>query len=819
MASRDMLLEAIGREQARLAGLDSEREVVSARLQALRAELNSLVAEPLPPYSLSHLPSKTLPATPSEKIALFRSLFRGRDDVFARMWTSRRTGRTGYSPVRRGDWQERFRGKNRLSESKLPNEAFVPLTDQVLLDHLQGRHVIGMYPLLTDETCCFLAVDFDKQSWMEDVAAFINTCQRADIAAAVERSRSGNGAHVWFFFTAPVTASAARKMGCYLLTETMARRHELSMKSYDRLFPNQDTLPRGGFGNLIALPLQHGPRQEGNTVFLNNQLVPHGDQWAYLASLKRLEPGTVEAVAREASREGQVIGVRMSEMSDEEASPWTRLPSRRKRQAHLTEPLPKTVSSVLVQRLFVEKAGLPSALLNQIKRLAAFQNPEFYKKQSMRLSTAITPRVIACAEELPNHIALPRGCLEDLRDLLREYYVALKVEDRREEGETLELRFTGSLTPLQERAAAAMLKHDFGVMVAPPGVGKTVVGAYLIAARARNTLVLVHRKPLLEQWAAQLSLFLGVEPRAIGQIGGGKHKPNGRLDLAMLQSLGRKGQVDDLVAGYGHVLIDECHHLPAVFFERVLAEVRARYVTGLTATPYRRDGHQPIIHMQCGPVRFSVSSRSHDARRPFLQNLVCRETRFQAAGLDGSAGIQEIYAAIAADEDRNQLILDDLVAALKEGRSPILLMERRDHVKYFAARLRGVVRHLVVRQGGMTPKERRKAQGELADIPNSAERLVLATGRYIGEGFDDARLDTLFLAMPVSWRGTLVQYTGRLHRPHPGKTEVRIYDYVDREVPMLRRMFEKRLRGYRAIGYLLDKIPSGEEALDRKPVI
>ncbi len=336
---------------------------------------------------------------------------------------------------------------------------------------------------------------------------------------------------------------------------------------------------------------------------------------------------------------------------------------------------------------------------------------------------------------------------------------------------------------------------------------------------SRNTLVLVHRKPLLEQWAAQLSLFLGVEPRVIGQIGGGKHKPNGRLDLAMLQSLGRKGQVDDLVAGYGHVLIDECHHLPAVSFERVLSEVRARYVTGLTATPYRRDGHQPIIHMQCGPVRFSVSSKSQDARRPFLQTLVCRETRFQAAGLDGSAGIQEIYAVIAADEDRNQLILDDLVAALKEGRSPILLTERRDHVEHFAARLRGVVRHLVVRQGGMTPKERRKAQGELADIPNSAERLILATGRYIGEGFDDARLDTLFLAMPVSWKGTLVQYTGRLHRPHPGKTEVRIYDYVDREVPMLRRMFEKRLRGYRAIGYVLNEIPSGEEAPDRNPVI
>jgi superfamily II DNA or RNA helicase len=322
-----------------------------------------------------------------------------------------------------------------------------------------------------------------------------------------------------------------------------------------------------------------------------------------------------------------------------------------------------------------------------------------------------------------------------------------------------------------------------------------------------------------DQWVAQLSLFLEIEPKEIGEIGGGRRRRNGRLDVAMLQSLVRGGTVDDLVAGYGHVIVDECHHLPAVSFERVLAGAKARYVTGLTATPYRRDGQQPIIHMQCGPVRLAVDPRSQAAQRPFEHRLVGRETGFRASGLDASASIQELYAAMAADEARNQLILDDVIEALEEGRSPIVLTERRDHLEYFATRLHGFTRHLVVLQGGTTHKETRETAARLAAIPDAEERLILATGRYIGEGFDDARLDTLFLAMPVSWKGTLVQYTGRLHRLRPGKTEVRIYDYVDRDVPMLARMFDKRLRGYRAIGYTREEAPFSGSVLNPEPVI
>jgi len=787
-------------------------------MESLRAELVALSAEK-PAHDV--LPVLDVQATPTstEKVRLFRALFRGREDIFPTRFMSKKTGKAGYALACANKFVRGVCDLPKVKCSECPNQAFTPVDDRTVLDHLRGRHVMGVYPLLDDETCWFLAIDFDKSSWQDDVGAFAETCRAMDVPVAVERSRSGNGAHAWFFFEAPVAASAARKMGCYLLTETMSRRHELSMASYDRLFPNQDTMPRGGFGNLIALPLQFEPRQQGNSVFMDASLQVYGDQWSYLASLVRMAPALVESLATEATRRGLVVGVRLAEASDgEESTPWKRRPSGGPRQMPILGPLPRVVRAVLGQRVFVEKAGLPSPVLNEIKRLAAFQNPEFYKKQSMRLSTAMTPRVIACGEELAQHIALPRGCLGDLEELFQTHGVKLEIEDQRQEGEALEVELKGELTAVQQQAAEALLQHDVGVFVAPPGVGKTVLGTYLVAKRARSTLVLVHRQPLLDQWVAQLSMFLGIEEKEIGQIGGGKRKPNGRLDVAMIQSVVRQGRVDDMVETYGHVIVDECHHVPAVSFERVLSEVKARYVLGLTATPQRRDGHHPILEMQLGPVRFAVDPRSQAARRPFEHRLIVRETAFRLDTAGAEVGIQGVYAALAGDEARNQLILDDVLRSLAEGRSPILLTERRDHLEFFAERLRGFVRHLVVLQGGMTAKERREVSTRLAAVPDGEERLVLATGRYIGEGFDDARLDTLILAVPVSWRGTLVQYTGRLHRLHARKSEVRIFDYVDRAVPVLLRMFERRVRTYRAIGYVrgagaADEVGAGEVAV------
>ncbi len=811
---REELIARIKDEEERIAALQSDIADHNARLKILREELTSLALEPGGIFaSTPPLPRVNPPASNADKLILFRSLFRGREDVFPLRWENPKTGRCGFSPACANEWDSKLchKGKIRGASRRTTcgdcaSKAFIPVADEQIAGHLRGTHVMGIYPLLTDETCWFLAVDFDGKSWQEDVAAFAETCAIHGLPAAIERSRSGNGAHAWFFFAATTTAAAARRMGCFLITETMARRHQLSMRSYDRLFPNQDTLPKGGFGNLIALPLQREARERGNTVFVDRSFVPYPDQWSFIASVERIEPSLVQEIVGDAVRYGQVIGIRASDTADDDPrAPWERPPSGRLERPHIGGDLPREVRAVLSQRLFIEKAGLPSPLINQLKRLAAFQNPEFYEKQSMRLSTALTPRIISCADELAEHIALPRGCLSDVESLLREYNVALILEDARENGAHLDLEFHGQLTPSQEQAAQALMEHEMGVLVAPPGSGKTVVGAFLIAARARNTLVLVHRKPLLDQWIAQLALFFDINRREIGQIGAGKRKPNGRLDVAMIQSLVRKGQVDDLVTGYGHVITDECHHAPAVSFERVLAEAKARYITGLTATPRRRDGHHPIIRMQLGPVRFAMDSRSQAIGRSFEHRLIVRETGFDSGVLRNDAVIQEIYAALAADRQRNDMILDDVIGALEEKRSPILLTERRDHLEHLAEHLRKCTRNLIVLHGGMKPKERREVMAQLASIPEGEERLLLATGRYIGEGFDDARLDTLFLVLPVSWKGTLVQYSGRLHRLHPGKTDVRIYDYVDNDVPMLKKMFERRLRGYQAIGYTREK--------------
>lgn len=817
---RHALQNAIAVEEARLSKLEAQHTESKNRLSALRAELAAVDTEPQIRVRLSPTPDVPIPRTAADKIALFRSLFRGRIDVFPTRFVSKKTGKSGYAPA----CQNKFvRGVCELPKIKCgdcPNQAFIPFDDDAALGHLTGRHVMGVYPLLEDETCWLLAVDFDKGTWIEDVLAFLETCRRVGLPAAVERSRSGDGAHVWFFFSSPVSAISARKMGCYLITETMSQRHELSMESYDRLFPSQDTMPRGGFGNLIALPLQHGPRASGNSAFLDEELrvYPDDQQWSYLASIPRIDAAAVELIARKATDQGSIVGLSVAALDDEETTPWARPPSRKRRPAVITGPLPAVVRAVLAQKLFVSKAGLPSPLINEIKRLAAFQNPEFYKKQLMRLSTIATPRVITCTEDLPQFVGLPRGCRSELEALLRDHGIALEVEDQRTAGVPLGFEFQGKLTNVQQAAVEALCAHEIGVFVAPPGVGKTVVGTYLVAARGCSTLILVHRKPLLDQWLAQLSLFLGLEPKQVGQIGAGKKTGNGRLDVAMIQSLVRKEGVQDIVAHYGQVIVDECHHLSAVSYERVIAEAKARYVVGLTATPQRRDGRHPITAMQLGPVRFHVEPKSQAAQRPFAHTLITRETGFKTSS-EAPPSIQDLYALLAIDAKRNQLILDDVVQALEQGRSPILLTERKDHLEYFSAQLKKIVRHVVVLQGGMSASVRHGVKAQLAAISDTEERLILATGRYIGEGFDDARLDTLFLALPVSWKGTLIQYAGRLHRLHPAKQEVRIFDYVDGEVPMLLRMFEKRLRGYRGIGYARGEAPLGLAAPDDELVV
>jgi superfamily II DNA or RNA helicase/very-short-patch-repair endonuclease len=749
--------------------------------------------------------------SPAEaKVRLFRSLFRGREDVYARRFESRKTGRHGYAPACANEWVRGVCEKPRVKCAECPHRRFLPLTDEVIRWHLAGRDaggepfVAGVYPLLPDETSRFLAVDFDKSGWREDAAACLESCWRLGLPAALERSRSGQGAHLWFFFEEPIPAALARRLGSHVLTDTMERRPELGLDSYDRLFPSQDTLSQGGFGNLIALPLQKEPRDRGSSVFLDSDLNPWPDQWAFLASLHRLAREQIERTVGMAERRGRVLGVRLPPQEDDADEPWCLPPSRRPAMPPIAGALPNTIELVLGSQIYIPKDGLPPGLRNRLLRLAAFQNPEFYQAQALRLSTYGTPRIVACAEDFPLHIGLPRGCLDEVLRTLGELGIATSIRDERCGGRPLAATFQGELRPEQRAAAEAMLAHDTGVLAATTAFGKTVVGAWLIAERRVSTLVLVHRRQLLDQWVERLAVFLGLPPEKIGRIGGGRRRPTGLVDVAVMQSLIRTGVVDDAVAEYGQLIVDECHHLPARSFERVARQAKARFVAGLSATVARKDGHHPIVFMQCGPVRHRVDARTQAAVRPFEHRVLVRPTDFQplkAPEADRRLEFQALYRALVDDDARTQRICEDVVSCVRAERSPLVLTERNEHLDRLAQALEPRVRHVVVLRAGMGRKQREAESMRLAAISREEERVVIATGKLVGEGFDDARLDTLFLTLPVSWRGTIAQYAGRLHRLSDGKREVQIYDYADLGAPMLARMFDRRCRGYEAIGY------------------
>jgi superfamily II DNA or RNA helicase len=747
-----------------------------------------------------------------EKIALFRSLFRGREDVYPRRFESKKTGRSGYAPACGNEWVRGICEKPRIKCGDCPHRAFLHVTDEVIRCHLSGKDkagqefIAGVYPMLADETCYFLAMDFDKETWRDDVLAVMATCRDLDIPAALERSRSGNGGHIWMFFADAVPATLARKLGSFVLTETMERRPELGLASYDRLFPNQDTLPKGGFGNLIALPMQKVPREKGNSVFVDETLSDYPDQWAFLSSIRRLSRDRIESITRDAESRGRVVDVRFALTTDDEPEPWNTLPSRRHREPPISDPLPKEIEVVLGDLVYLRKKDLPPALRNRLLRLAAFQNPEFYRAQAMRLSTYEKPRIIACGEDLPAHIGLPRGCLGEILTLFSDLKIKPLIRDERVTGTPLELHFTGTLRPEQETAAAAMLAHDTGVLSATTAFGKTVLAAHLIAARGVNTLILVHRQQLLEQWIERLASFLGLPAKSIGRLGGGHRKLTGKIDVALIQSLVRKGVVDDRVAEYGHLVIDECHHMSAQSFELVARRAKARFVLGLSATVTRKDGHHPIIFMQCGPIRHRVDAKQQADARPFSHHVIVRPTGLRSMAEpdpDRRLEYQNLCAEIMRSEPRNQMIRDDVAAALREGRSPLVLTERTEHVAVLAELIRPHAPHLIILQGGMGRKSLREALAQLAAVPETESRVVIATGKFVGEGFDDSRLDTLFLTMPVSWRGIIAQYAGRLHRLHDGKCEVRVHDYADLDIPMLSRMFDKRCAGYEAVGYTI----------------
>lgn len=755
-----------------------------------------------------------------EKVALFRNLFKGREDVFAKRWYSETTKKSGYQPVCEREWNRKFCDKHKYKCSECPNRKFAPLSYEHLFNHLAGkdacgRDVVGLYAMLNDNTCHFLCTDFDDKScehgYRQDVLAFASVCKDWSIPCYVERSRSGKGAHVWVFFEDAIAAYKARLLGKSILAEAMNRDVRLSFKSYDRFFPNQDILPDGGLGNLVALPLQGQARRNGNSVFVDEDFQPFPDQWAFLLGINKLPEATVDHILQKHAS----ASIELTKSSEEK--PW----ETPKPASIAKSDFPPSMTLTRANMLYIPLSCLSAKAVNYFKRMAAFHNPEFYAKQGMRLSTYDVPRIISCAELTDSYLALPRGCEDDVVGVLKTNNIDYYIDDKTCHGRAIDVSFKGELRKDQQLAITSMLPHTVGTLSATTAFGKTVFAIAMIAQREVNTLILVHRKSLLDQWKKQLNEFLEINEDVtdnstrrkkrlspIGELCSGKDSLHGVIDIALIQSCLESNEVKPFVRDYGMVIVDECHHVSSVSFEQVLKQVSAHYVYGLTATPIRKDGHQPIIFMQCGKIRYTADAKSQMDRQNFVRTLIPRFTSFRNIS-PGPKTYTQTIEALSTDEVRNKLIVDDAKRVIEEGGTPIILTNLTSHVRILAELLLPHATHVVSLVGADSAKEKRMAMEKLGNIPASESLVIVATGKYIGEGFDYPRLDTLFLALPISWKGNIAQYAGRLHRNYDGKKEVRIYDYVDIRVSLCDAMYRKRLRGYASVGYGIPKPTDG----------
>ncbi len=796
-----------------------ELEKENARLKAI-LDKNGIEYASFESKNCSSIQLETLPAskckfTLQERVAIFQSVFQGRDDIFAKRWYSSTTQKSGYQPVCKREWNREFCDKRKYKCADCPNRQFAPLTYNDFFNHLAGkdawgRDVIGLYPIRKDNTCCFLCTDFDDKScehgYKNDVLAFVSICKTWNVPCYIERSRSGNGAHVWIFFDTPVTAFKARKLGNAILTEAMNSDVHLSFKSYDRFFPNQDSLPEGGLGNLVALPLQGMARHKGNSVFVDENFNAYADQWNVLSQIYKLSEIDLDLLLRQHSV--PTLG-ELSKTS--ESKPWE-TPQIDALQSY---DYPKQIVLTRANMLYVSLANLSAKCVNIFKRIAAFRNPEFYEKQGMRLSTYNIPRIISCSEMTGDYLVLPRGCEDAVCDILTQHDVKITISDETNHGHSINVTFRGELREEQQKAMEAFAEHNIGTLSATTAFGKTVFAIGMIARRKVNTLIFVHNKALLEQWKERLETFLKIDetiegPEAkrgrkkktsvIGCLYAGKNSLHGIIDIALIQSCLSDGEVKPFVKDYGMVIVDECHHVSSVSFEQVLRQVTATYVYGLTATPIRKDGHQPIIFMQCGKIRFTADAKSQMENQGFKRLLIPRFTSYRNITQDNKTYVQ-ITQDLSEDNIRNGFIVEDVRIAIQEGCTPLVLTTRTAHVKALAQMLMPFADHVIQLIGADSAKEKRLALQNLQSIPISESLVIVATGKYVGEGFDYPRLDTLFLTMPIAWKGNVEQYAGRLHREYNGKTEVRIYDYVDIHIPLCDSMYRKRLKGYSKTGY------------------
>lgn len=794
------------------------RDEIEERLRAVRAEEKDLLAklvaletrreESVFSSPLGSPARDSVPRSIDEKLSLFRELFACRENVYPKLWHNRKTGAKGYSPACNNEWVREVCGKPSLKCSECPNQSFPTLDTAAMRKHLEGHETIGTYAIREDDSCIFLATDFDGGSYQEDSLAFKQSARELGIVAEIERSRSGEGAHVWIFFSEFIPASHARRLGTAILSRATAIRHTIGLGAFDRFFPNQDLLPKGGFGNLIALPLQKKPRELGNSVFVDETFQAHIDQWAILAGVRRLSRFDVDRIFAASLPPASTFNLALVE--DHSVAEAERMLNSGRRKI-VRGAYSGQVDLELGSRLKIKLADLPSSIVSAFKRIATFANPKFFELERLRFSTWKTPRYIFCGELEGENLVVPRGILDACLEIAKEAGAQVVLRDHRPKHKKIKANFHGELISDQKKAIDAIYEFETGVLMAPPGAGKTVMACALIAKRRVPTIVLVHRTPLLEQWRSQLARFLSIPEKEIGVIASTRRKPTGKVDVAMIQTISSIEDATELLGSYEQVIIDECHHIPAVSFEAVLKKAPARYFLGLTATPYRKDGHQVILHMHCGPIRYEMKSVGGP---PLAKRVIVRETAFRMEDKYGpQPPIHEVWAGIVADKGRTTLIAQDVIASSYDGRFPLVISDRKQHLDELSEQIssldvRKEMRHFLF-VGGLGKKARARMLTEIQALLSSGGRpYILATGSFIGEGFDLPQLDTLVLAMPLSFKGRLVQYAGRLHRPAEGKTAVQIFDYADVNSALTISMLKKRISAYKKLEYAVE-LPAG----------
>ena len=721
-----------------------------------------------------------------EKISIFCNLFKGREDVFAKYWVSRKTGKRGYSPVCKNEWIPQI---CRKPCEKCGNKEYIPLDDFWIEEHLRGDIIIGIYPIQLDDRVNFLAFDFDKGNWFEDSIILLKLCQSIDLPAYLERSKSGNGAHLWIFFSQSISAAKVREFGFTLLEKAGISGDK---SGFDRIFPNQDFLQEGGLGNLIALPLQYHARQKGNTLFLDpdNTYIPYTNQWNFLSAIRKISEIDIDLFIEKFSEDTFLYP---------SVSPSESLPQSLIRDA--SQSLQSPISEKRSLRITISNyISIPIKDTDRqfyqfLRKNLVIHNPIFYDKKAKGFSTWDTPKMIYCLNSKGGNYIIPRGFLKNIKRYLFQNSMPFQIEDKSIKTPNRAFRCRFKIYNYQKKALHEILKNNVGILEAPPGYGKTIIALASLIYRKQRVLIIVHTKELLAQWIQKIGDVLGIEKGDVGIIGGGKEKIGKKITVATYQSLVRKN-LKIIVDKIGYVIVDECHRVPANTFQKVVKEFKARYLLGLTATPFRKDKLQKLMFLYMGEIIHRIDPDKISSEfRGANSILEIRYTDFYP-DFEAVRKFKKIIDLLIKDENRNDLIARDIIGEYSLDKSILVLTGRKGHCKEISQRLGQKVKHSVL-TGNLSQKVRREI---LRDFKDKKIRVLVATGQLIGEGIDLPFLDTLFLVFPTSSKTRLIQYIGRVQRKNKGKSISKVYDYYDQYVSVLNIMFQKRKKVYEKLG-------------------